>query len=86
MDKNIWLSGIMGGVVGDALGVPVQFMSRAEVKEKNVTGMVGYMTFNLPEGSWSDDSSLTLATLSSIKERGCIDPNPACKTAAGFGA
>lgn len=73
MDKNIWLSGIMGVVVGDALGVPVQFMSRAEVKEKNVTGMVGYMTFNLPEGSWSDDSSLTLATLSSIKERGCID-------------
>lgn len=73
MDKRKWLSGIMGVVVGDALGVPVQFMSRAEAKEKNVTGMVGYMTFNLPEGSWSDDSSMTLATLSSMKARKCID-------------
>lgn len=73
MDKNIWLSGIMGVVVGDALGTPVQFFSREEVKEKNVTGMIGYGTFNLPEGSWTDDSSLTLATLSSIKAHGKID-------------
>lgn len=73
MDKRIWLSGIMGVVVGDALGVPVQFMNRTEVREKNITGMAGYMTFHLPEGSWSDDSSLTLATLSSIKELGDID-------------
>ena len=25
MKKNIWLDGMMGLVVGDALGVPVQF-------------------------------------------------------------
>lgn len=73
MDKKIWLSGIMGVVVGDALGLPVQFMNREEVKSLNVQGMIGYKTFNLPEGSWSDDSSLTLATLSSIKELGEID-------------
>lgn len=26
--KNIWLDGMMGLVVGDALGVPVQFLYR----------------------------------------------------------
>lgn len=73
MNTNIWLSGIMGVVVGDALGCPVQFMSREEVKRDPVNGMRGYGTFNLPEGSWTDDSSLTLALLASINERGGID-------------
>jgi len=65
--KNIWLDGIMGLVVADALGVPVEFMSREELKKNPVTGMQGYGTYNLPEGSWSDDTSMTLATLSSLK-------------------
>ena len=42
MKKNIWLDGIMGLVVGDALGVPVQFLSRDEIKNRPeglVTGM-----------------------------------------------
>ena len=29
-NTNIWLNGIMGVVVGDALGCPVQFDSREE--------------------------------------------------------
>ena len=28
---NIWLDGIMGVIIGDALGCPVQFMSRDEI-------------------------------------------------------
>lgn len=32
--KNIWLDGMMGLVVGDALGVPVQFMTRDEIKNR----------------------------------------------------
>ena len=28
MKKNIWIDGMMGVVVGDALGCPVQFMRR----------------------------------------------------------
>ena len=50
-NTNIWLNGIMGVVVGDALGCPVQFESRKEVARHPVTGMRGYGTFNLPEGS-----------------------------------
>ena len=70
---NIWKSGIMGVVVGDALGCPVQFESRGEVARHPVTGMRGYGTFNLPAGSWTDDSSLTLALLESIRRTGGID-------------
>ena len=28
---NIWLDGMMGLIVGDALGVPVQFMEKEEI-------------------------------------------------------
>lgn len=65
--KNIWLDGIMGVVVGDALGVPAEFASREELKESPVIGMVGFGTYNLPAGSWSDDSSMTLAALDSLR-------------------
>ena len=72
-NTNIWLNGIMGVVVGDALGCPVQFEYREEVARHPVTGMRGYGTFHLPEGSWTDDSSLTIALLESIRRVGKID-------------
>lgn len=71
--NNRWLDGIMGVVVGDALGLPVQFRSRSELERDPVTDMIGYGTFNMPPGTWSDDSSLTLATFISIKECGDIN-------------
>ena len=42
MERNIWLDGMMGVIVGDALGCPVQFMAREEIAERAegpVTGM-----------------------------------------------
>ena len=68
--KNIWVNGMMGVVVGDALGVPVQFVSREELKKYPVRTMDGYGTYNMPPGTWSDDSSMALATLDSIRENG----------------
>ena len=62
----------MGVVVGDALGSPVQFQPREEVALHPVTGMRGG-GFGLPAGSWTDDSSLTLALLNSIAVHGGID-------------
>lgn len=80
MSKNIWLDGIMGVVVGDALGCPVQFRSRAAIRKRGpVTGMEGYGTFNMPEGTWTDDSSMTLATMDSIIQTGTIDPEDIMK-------
>ena len=52
------LSLILGVAVGDALGVPVEFQRRGTFL---VTGMQGYGTHNQPSGTWSDDTSLTLA-------------------------
>ena len=72
-NRNIWLDGVMGVVVGDALGCPVQFKSRKEVARYPITGMRGYGTFHLPEGSWTDDSSLTLATLESLRRIRGVD-------------
>ncbi len=71
--NNPWLNGIMGVVIGDALGMPVQFLSRKEVLESPITGMRGYGTYNMPPGTWSDDSSMTLATLHSIRKKKGID-------------
>lgn len=53
-------SGIWGLVVGDALGVPVEFKSRDYLKQNPLTDMIGFGTYNQPEGTWSDDSSLAL--------------------------
>ena len=75
--EKYWLDGIMGVVVGDALGCPVQFMGRDEIANRakgQVTGMEGYGTFNKPPGTWTDDSALTLALMASIREAGAMDP------------
>ena len=61
---------IYGLAVGDALGVPFEFQNRGEFE---CTDMVGYGTHNQPEGTWSDDTSMTLATCMSIKNKGCVD-------------
>lgn len=68
--NNIWINGMMGVVVGDALGMPVQFMDRAELKKNPVKTMEGYGSYNMPPGTWSDDSSMALATLDSIRVNG----------------
>ena len=65
-------NGIMGLVVGDALGVPYEFKARGTFDAED---MVGYGTYNQPPGTWSDDSSMTLATVESLVDRGGIDLN-----------
>ena len=71
--ENVWKAGVLGVVVGDALGGPVQFETRQEVARHPVTGMRAGGVFHMPAGSWTDDSSLTLALLDSIASQGRID-------------
>ena len=73
--KSIWKDAVMGVVTGDALGLPGQFESREEAKAHPITGMQGNGAFRMPAGTWSDDSSLTLALLQSIVEKKAIDPD-----------
>ena len=55
-----------GHAVADALGVPVEFSSRQERKNDPVSDMRGYGTHPVPAGTWSDDTSMAIATLDSL--------------------
>jgi ADP-ribosylglycohydrolase len=57
---------IYGLAVGDALGVPYEFEIRNTFQ---CVDMIGYGTHNQPEGTWSDDTSMTLALCSSLKKQ-----------------
>ena len=56
---------IFGFAIGDALGVPYEFQSRGSFR---CTDLTGYGCHRQPAGTWSDDTSMTLATLKSLKE------------------
>ncbi len=60
------LGGLWGALVGDALGVPVEFRNRAEVQCEPVTGMRSFGTHRQPSGTWSDDGALVLCTADSL--------------------
>ena len=68
MDKM--KSVVLGHAVADALGVPVEFCSRKELEEKPVTEMLGFGSYDVPAGSWSDDTSMSLCALASLAEGG----------------
>lgn len=68
-------NGIIGLAIGDALGVPAEFKSREELKINPIIDMIGDGTYNLPAGTWSDDTSMTLATMDAIISTNTIDTN-----------
>lgn len=54
---------VVGHAIGDALGVPVEFVSREDLDQHPVTTMTGYGTYPVPRGAWSDDTSMSLCAL-----------------------
>lgn len=70
-----YIAAMMGLVVGDALGVPVEFKSRVELKESPVTDMRAYGTHSQPAGTWSDDSSMAIATMEWLGEIRTSEPD-----------
>lgn len=65
MDNKI-KSGLFGLAIGDALGVPVEFKTRDYLRNNPVQDMLGFMCWNQPPGTFSDDSSLTFCTAESL--------------------
>lgn len=57
---------IIGSVIGDVLGVPVEFYERKDLKLEPVVDMREYGTHNQPLGTWSDDTSMTLAFIDAL--------------------
>lgn len=57
---------LIGFALGDALGVPVEYKSRAELAKNPVKEMLEFMEHNQPAGTWSDDSSMVFCTAESL--------------------
>lgn len=65
MRQNTLRAAVYGAIVGDALGVPYEFMNRGSF---TCTGMADHGTHNQPAGTWSDDGSMLLATCRSLRD------------------
>lgn len=63
---------VWGALVGDALGVPVEFSARDELQLNPVVDMRGGKDtyWEQPLGSWSDDGALLLCTLDGLTYSG----------------
>ncbi|MFA6960756.1 MAG: ADP-ribosylglycohydrolase family protein [Opitutaceae bacterium] len=70
---------LYGSLVGDALGVPVEFSSREQRDSDPVSDMRAYGTWNQPAGTWSDDGALLLCTAETL-----IDGTDIERTGASF--
>lgn len=68
-------NGIIGFAIGDAMGVPLEFCIREKLMQNPITNMIGYGSHNVPKGCWSDDTSMTLATMDSIINNKTINTN-----------
>jgi ADP-ribosylglycohydrolase len=64
---------LLGVATGDALGVPFEFTPRSILEETPILGMSGFGRYNVPAGTWSDDSSLTFCLAESIAAGLSID-------------
>jgi ADP-ribosylglycohydrolase len=60
---------MIGHAVGDALGVPVEFCDREKLIDDPITDMVGYGTYPVPVGAWSDDTSMSLCALDALCDK-----------------
>jgi ADP-ribosylglycohydrolase len=58
--------GFFGQGIGDALGVPVEFKSRDYLSGNPITDYVGYLCWDQPPGTFSDDSSMMYCTAESL--------------------
>lgn len=66
MEYNKVQDAFLGVAVGDALGVPFEFCTRNQMKKKPAKDMIGFGRYNVPAGTWSDDSSLTFCLAESL--------------------
>jgi ADP-ribosyl-[dinitrogen reductase] hydrolase len=76
--KDSITSALYAGIIGDALGVPVECSTRQELALCSVKNMLGYGRYDQPEGTWSDDTSLVLCTMESLLDR--YDPEDMGRT------
>ena len=57
---------IVGHAIGDAMGMPTEFCIREHLLSNPVVDMIGSKKTGQPAGSWTDDTSMEIATIESI--------------------
>ncbi len=67
---------LLGLAVGDALGAPLEFLTRADIKSRygEVRDMLGGGWLQTDPGEYTDDTQMALAIARSVAELGEIDP------------
>ena len=63
---------LLGLAIGDAVGTTLEFSARDT--QPRLTDMIGGGPFQLPAGTWTDDTSMALALADSLIQRGSLDP------------
>lgn len=71
--KDQVIGGLVGNAVGDALGLPVEFKSREELKADPVFEMQGFGSHLVSPGTWSTNTSMVIALMESIRECGKVN-------------
>ena len=55
--------GVIGLAIGDAMGVPTEGNKREILLAKPVVKMLPKISAGIPKGAWSDNTSLSIATI-----------------------
>ena len=71
--KDQVVGGLIGNAVGDALGLPVEFKPREELKANPVFEMQGFGAYIAAMGTWSMNTSTIISLMESIRECGRIN-------------
>lgn len=76
-----FIGSIVGFAIGDALGMPTQFLTRDQIRRyygKTVTGFLrahpGHASDSLPQGSYTDDTQMMLAVAECLIECQAMEP------------
>ena len=74
----------IGFIIGDALGVPLEFEPRENLIKNPVLDMMSYGRHNVKGGTWSANTSLMLATMESVINKKALDYSNMMKNYVSF--
>ena len=78
LGEHLYLDGLLGLAVGDALGVPYERCTLEDMRSEPCLGMRGGGAHRQPAGTWSDDTSMALCIADSLATKG-VDPDDVMK-------
>ena len=64
--EKIFENALLGFAIGDAFGLPYEFLDREKVRKISGDAIMSGGFHNMPAGTWSDDTSLVIATIDSL--------------------